>query len=188
MFLSEKGLELDYETVEVDVGKRENHEPAFRDINPLGWLPVLELDDGTRIAESIAICRYFEMLHPEPSLFGGSDPLAAANVEQWNRHAELELMLPVTFAFRHLHDFWKGKIDQVPEWGELARRQAIERFDWLEAVLADREWLAGDGFSVADITAVFAVDFGRISKIRIGERHHLGRWHAAMSARPSYKA
>lgn len=188
MYLVEKGLELDIEQVEVDIAGRENVGDAYRSINPLGWVPVLELDDGTRIAESIAICRYFEALHPEPPLFGGPDSLAIARVEQWNRHAELELLLPATFAFRHLHDFWKGKIEQVESWGELAKRLAVDRFDWLDEALADRTWLAGDSFSVADITALCAVDFARLSKVRIGEREHLGRWYAAMKERPSYEA
>jgi glutathione S-transferase len=188
MFVAEKGIDVDVETVEVDIATRENRQPPYLEVNPLGWVPVLELDDGTRIAESIAICRYFEALHPGPPLFGGDDPIAAAQVEQYNRHVEHELLMHVTFAFRHLHDFWKDKIEQVPAWGDLAKRVATERLDWLDGVLDGRPWIAGAHFSVADITALCAIDFARISKIRVGEREHLSRWYAAMKERPSYEA
>lgn len=188
MYLAEKGLADAVEIVEVDIAERENRSAEFLAKNPLGWLPVLELDDGSHIAESIAICRYFEALHPAPPLFGGADPRQIAAVEQWQRHLELELALPASFAFRHGHSFWADKIEQVPAWGDYARRWAIERLDWLDQVLAGRPFMAGAEFSVADITGLCAIDFCRLSKVRVGERENLARWYAEVSERPSARA
>lgn len=188
IYLAEKGLGDSVEIVEVDIAKGENLTPEFLAVNPLGLLPVLELDDGTRIPESMAICRYFETLHPEPPLFGGDDPLRAATIEQWQRHLELELALPAAFSFRHGHPFWEGRIEQIPAWAEHARLRAIERLDWLDQVVADRTWIAGESFSVADITGLCAVDFCKLSKVRIGEREHLARWYARVNERPGARA
>jgi glutathione S-transferase len=186
VFLAEKGLKVPYE--EVDIGNAVNRSPEFRKKNPLGGLPVLELDDGTCIAESVAICRYFEELHPEPPLFG-TGAKERAEVEMWNRRAELGLFNQVTDSFRHRHEFFKGRITQVPDWAEIQRQNAEKTLDWLDQVLADRRFIAGNKFSIADITALCAVDFGAVSKIKIRpEQKNLGRWHAEVSARPSAKA
>ena len=187
MALAEKGLGDSIEIVEVDIAAGENRRPEFLAISPFGQVPVLELDDGSHITDSMAICRYLEALHPEPSLFG-TEPREIAAIEQWDRRVELEVSLPAQYAFRHLHEFWRGKSEQIPAWGEHVKARAIERLDWLDEVLADRQWIAGERFSIADITAVCAIDFWRISKVRIGEREHLGRWHQQVSARPSAKA
>lgn len=191
MFLAEKGggtIPEGIELVEIDLVKRENEGEAFRALNPLGLVPVLELDDGRRLAESIAICRYLEDLYPTPPLLG-TESWQRATIEQWNRHMELELLRPVSDTFRHTHPYWKDRIEQAPAWGEISRRKALESFAWLDSVLAEREWIAGDEMSVADITALVAVDFGRVVQIRIGdEQAHLRRWREAMAARPSAAA
>ena len=149
---------------------------------------MLELDDGSHIAESVAICRYFEDLHPEPPLMG-ADTVDRANIERWQRHMELEVFIPIAQVFRNTHVFFKGRIPQVPEYGEACRTTVDKRLEWLNDVLADREFIAGDHFTIADITAVVGVDFGRISNIRIKpECEHLSRWHKAVSSRPSAKA
>jgi glutathione S-transferase len=154
----------------------------------MGVLPVLELDDGTCIAESIAICRYFEAQQPDPPLFG-EGAVDVALVEMWNRRMELEVFNAVTGTFRNTHDFFKGRIPQVPEWGEVCRGSAEKRLAWLDEVLADREFIAGERFTVADITALCGIDFGRVSQIVIQpEQKNLSRWHEAVSARPSAKA
>ena len=149
---------------------------------------MLELDDGTYIAETIAICRYFEEQQPEPALFG-TDAKDKAVVEMWRRRMELEVAVPIMQTFRNTHEFFKGRIPQVAEWGEVMREAATKRLEWLDSVLADREWIAGDRFTIADITAMVGIDFGRPSKIRIADdQKNLTRWHEAASSRPSAKA
>jgi glutathione S-transferase len=186
IFLAEKGVEIP--TVQVDLGKAENRAPEFLARNPFGGVPVLELDDGTAIAESVAICRYLERLHPTPPLFG-TDPRDEALVEMWQRRMELDLFASVTGSFRHTHAFFKGRIEQVPEWGAVCKRAALKRLAWLDGELAARPFVAGERYTVADITALCSVDFGRVTDIRIQpEQKHLQRWHEAVSARPSAKA
>lgn len=186
IFLAEKGVAVPYE--QVDIVKADNRGAEFRRKNPLGTLPVLELDDGTHIAESVAICRYFEELHPNPPLLG-TDARDRALVEMWQRRMELEVFGPITQVFRNSHPFFAGRIPQVPEWGEVCRAAAEARLAWLDTVLAEREFIAGDRYTIADITTLCGVDFGRVSKIRIQpEQTNLARWHATVSARPSAKA
>ena len=186
VFLAEKGIEVP--TVQVDIGKADNRKPEFLAKNPLGGVPVLELDDGRFIAESVAICRYFEEIQPDPPLFG-TDAADRAIVEMWNRRAELNLLSLTAGAFRNTHEFFKGRIPQVPEYGAVCKEGAIKSLAWLDRELADREFLAGDRFSIADITALIGIDFGRVSGIRIApEQKNLERWHESVSSRPSAKA
>jgi glutathione S-transferase len=183
IFLAEKGVDVPYE--QVDIVKADNRSAEFRRKNPLGTLPVLELDDGTCVAESVAICRYFEETHPQPPLMG-TDARDRALVEMWQRRMELEVFVPITQVFRNGHPFFAGRIPQVAEYGEVCRKAAEARLAWLDTVLAEREFIAGERFTIADITALCGIDFGRVSKIRIQPEHtHLARWHAAVSARPS---
>jgi glutathione S-transferase len=186
MFLAEKGIEVPYE--QVDIGQRVNRGADFQKINPLSTVPVLELDDGTYISESVAICRYFEELQPEPPLFG-ADAKQRALVEMWNRRMEFNILQPIADSFRQRHDFFKGRIRQVPEYAEVQRLNAEDGLAWLERELAAHCFVAGDQFSIADITALIAIDFARVSKISIKpEQTNLARWHAEVSARPSAKA
>jgi glutathione S-transferase len=186
VFLAEKGVQVPYE--DVDIGKAVNRQPEFLKKNPLAGVPVLELDDGTCIAESVAICRYFEGLHPEPPLMG-VDAKDRAIVEMWNRRMELALLMPIADAFRQRHEFFKGRIRQCPEYAELQKANAEDNLKWLDRELASRRYIAGDRFSIADITAMIAIDFGRVSKIAIQpDQKDLARWHTEVSARPSAKA
>jgi glutathione S-transferase len=186
IFLAEKGIEVPYE--QIDIGKAENRKPPFLAKNPMGGLPVLELDDGTCIAESVAICRYFEEQQPEPPLFG-TDAKDRALVEMWNRRMEIEIFQTIAQSFRMTHDFFKGRIAQVPEFGAVCKEVAKKRLAWLDEVLADREFVAGDRYSIADITALAGIDFGRITDIRIApDQKNLTRWHESVSSRPSAKA
>jgi glutathione S-transferase len=149
---------------------------------------VLELDDGSTIAESVAICRYFEEQESEPNLFG-RNARERATIEMWQRRMESELFLPISMTFRHTHAFFRGRYPQSAEWGEICRKHAEHSLDWLDQVLGGQELIAGPRFTIADITALCAVDFGRVSGIRIQpEQANLTRWHAAVSARPSAKA
>jgi glutathione S-transferase len=186
IFLAEKGIEVPYQ--EVDLAKAENRRPEFRKINPLATVPVLELDDGTHIAESVAICRYFEEVYPEPALLGVGAKQCAM-VEMWQRRMEFVLLGPIADAFRLQHEFFKGRIRQCPEYAAIRKEDALERLQWLDSELADRRFIAGEQFTIADITAMVAIDFGRLSNIRIlPEQNNLARWHQEVSVRPSAKA
>ncbi len=186
IFLAEKGIEVP--TVQVDIGTKENLEPGVLALNPLGRVPVLELDDGTCIAESVAICRYFEGQQPDPPLMG-ADAQDAAVVEMWQRRMEQQVFENVAGCFRNTHDYFKGRIPQVPEYGEVCRGWAVERLAWLDEVLEGREFIAGDRYTIADITAQVGIDFGRVTKIGIQpEQKNLARWHEAVSARSSASA
>jgi glutathione S-transferase len=183
IFLAEKGVEVP--TVQVDIAKGENRSPAFRAKNPLGGLPILELDDGRYLTESVAICRYFEESYPEPPLMG-RDADERPWVEMWNRRMEIEVLFTIAQTFRNTHEFFAGRIPQVPEWGEVCRGAALRRLMWLDEELADRPFVAGEHYTIADITALVGVDFGRISGIRIdAEQKNLQRWYETVSSRPS---
>jgi glutathione S-transferase len=187
VFLAEKGIN-DVPSVQVNIATGDNRKPEFLKINPMGGLPVLELDDGTQIAESVAICRYFEETKPEPRLMG-VDAKDKAVVEMWNRRMEFEVLSMTAGSFRNTSDFFKGRIPQVKEYGEICRNAALKRLEWLDTVLADREFIAGPRFTIADITALIGIDFGRTTGIRIQENQkNLGRWHKTVSSRPSAKA
>jgi glutathione S-transferase len=187
IFLAEKGVA--YDTIEVSIAKGANLTDDYRKKNPISLLPVLELSDGRILRESMAICRFIEEEYPEPNLFG-STAWERAVIEQWNRHAELELLIPAAQIFRNTHAFWSNRITQAPDWGEIMRTQTLARLDWFERELGTRQFIAGDRFSVADITALCAVDFAKISKIRLDpeKQPNLSAWHARVSARPSANA
>ncbi len=185
IFLAEKGIDVPRE--QVDISKGENRRDEFLTLNPMGGLPVLELDDGTCIAETAAICRYFEALQPEPSLMG-RDALGIARIEMWRRRMELEIALPIMLCFRNTHEYFSGRYPQFPDYGEACEKQARKRLQWLDGELAGREFIAGDDYTVADITALIGIDFGRMVNIRPDELPHLKRWHEEVSARPSASA
>ena len=188
VFLAEKGIG-NVELVPVDISKREHKSDSYMaDVNRMGQVPTLELDDGSHISESMAICRYFEEIQPDPPLFG-RDAKEKAGVEMWSRRVELNILHCVAAGFRHPSNFFKGLEDQVPAWGELNKGKAPARFSWLDGVLADREFVAGANYSIADITALIGVDFARVVGLKVtDEWPNLARWHGAMSARPSAKA
>ncbi|MBE0694724.1 MAG: glutathione S-transferase [Aquamicrobium sp.] len=187
VFLAEKGIEVPL--VPVDMGAMEHREPDVASRNPLRRLPVLELDDGTVLTESVAICRYFEEVQPEPPLFG-TGALGRARVEEWQRRMELNLMMPVAHAFRHVHPAMKEwEVPQIPEWGEANKPKALDFLALLDKELAGREFAAGDTYSIADITGLIAIDFMKPARIVVPEEFaHVRRWHAALSARPSAAA
>jgi glutathione S-transferase len=157
--------------------------------NPLQRLPVLELDDGTIITESVAICRYFEELHPEPPLFG-QGALGKAKVEMWQRRIELNLLGCVAAAFRHLHPAMKDwEVPQISAWGEANKPKAVEFLRLLDTELADREFIAGDFYTIADITGLIAIDFMKPARIETPtDCTHVLRWYRTVSGRPSAAA
>jgi glutathione S-transferase len=187
IFLAEKGITVP--TEQVDIMAQEHKTADFTAKNPLQRVPVLVLDDGTCISESIAICRYFEALRPEPPLFG-QGALEAAMVEMWNRRAELNFLFIVAHAFRHLHPAMKElEVPQVAEWGEANKPRAVDFLRILDRELGDHEFVAGDRYTVADITTMVGYDFLKVAKIAVPEELiHVRRWHATVSARPSASA
>jgi glutathione S-transferase len=187
IFLAEKGI--DVPKVAVDLAQQEQKSESFRALNPLQRVPVLVLDDGTVISETMAICRYFEVQHPEPNLFG-RDAIEVAKVEMWNRRIELGLYSAVQAIFRHQHPgMAKLQVPQVAQWAEINKPRVPESLELLDGELAKRKFVAGDKFSVADITGLVAVDFMKPAKLDVSEQYkNVRRWHAELSARPSAAA
>lgn len=187
IFLAEKGVSVP--RVEVDLARLEQKAPEFKALNPFQTIPVLELDDGTRIAESMAICRYVEALWPEPNLFG-VDPLERATIEMWQRQLEWRLLLPIAQVVRHVHPRMANmEIPQVPDWAAANRPKALDAMAIVDEALSGRPFIAGDRFTVADITGLVALDFARSARLAIPpELVHLNRWHEALKARPSAAA
>jgi glutathione S-transferase len=187
VFLAEKGISVPTEPV--DLGALAHKSPAFAAINPLQRVPALLLDDGTIITESMAICRYFEALKPDPPLFGRS-PLDAALVEMWSRRLEFHLLLTVASVFRHQHPAMKEmEQPQVPQWAEANKPRVLEFLSFLDGELKGRPYAAGNGFTVADITGLVAIDLMKPARLSMPENMvHVRRWHAEISARPSAAA
>ena len=187
IFLAEKGIEVPLEPV--DMGAMGHHAPHIERLNPLRRLPVLELDDGTAISETIAICRYFEAKHPDPPLFG-TGAVDRALVEMWQRRMEFHLLLPVANVFRHTHPAMAAwEVPQIAEFAEANRPKVEETLRWLDGELENRTWIAGETFTVADITAAIALDFMKPARLRVPEGYaEVLRWYEAVRARPSYGA
>jgi glutathione S-transferase len=187
IFLAEKGVLIP--RVAVDLGKLEHKTAEFSALNPFETIPILELDDGTKIAETIAICRYIEALWPEPNLFGLT-ALEQAMIEMWQRQLEWRLLLPIAQVVRHSHPkMAEMENPQVPDWAAVNRPKALHAMEIVDEALRDRPFIAGDRFTVADVTGLVALDFAKSARIGIpAELIHLIRWHDALKARPSAAA
>jgi glutathione S-transferase len=186
IFMAEKGLAIDRR--EVDAAGGANARPDFLRLNPLGKLPVLELDDGSAIAESLAICRYLEAMQPLPPLMGRTSQ-ASAHIEMWTLRMDHELSQPIALAFVHSSDFYRGRVEQVPEVASWARGRALQTMTWLDGELAGRNHIAGEDYTLADIVAQCACVLGKAVGLRIApEMTHLSRWFAQVSARPTARA
>jgi glutathione S-transferase len=187
IFVAEKGLKIPYE--QVDIFARNNRSPAMLAKNPAGGLPFIELDDGSHLAESVAICRYLEGLHPEPNLMGG-DTREQAVIEMWNRRIELGLFGAAGRTFQHTNELFKPLLKQFPEYGETQRESAAQHLQWLDAQIGDKPFIAADRFTIADITAPVAVDFAtQAAGVQMDPAlKNLARWHQAVASRPSAKA
>lgn len=193
IFLAEKSI--DVETVQIDLGSGEQFSEEFRKVNPDCVVPAMELDDGSCISEVTAICQYLEELHPEPSLLGSS-PEVRARVSMWNTKIEQQGLLAMMDAFRNSA---KGLVDraltgteayaQIPELAERGRRRVLQFLHRLDGQLANNTFIAGDSFSIADISALVLVDFAGWVKISIpDDAGHLERWYGEVSKRPSAAA
>jgi len=187
IFLAEKGLKIP--TEQVDIFARKNRTPEMLAKNPAGGLPFIELDDGAHLAESVAICRYLEGLHPEPNLMG-KDNREQAFIEMWNRRMELNLFAPVARAFQHTSEIFKPILKQFPEYGETQRETTKQQLQWLDAQIGNKPFIAADRFTIADITALVAVDFAaQAAGVPLDPSlKNLTQWHQSVSNRPSAKA
>ena len=187
IFAAEKNIELSLEDVDILAGQ--SGTPGFLAKNSSGGLPVLELDDGSYLSESVAICRYLEGLHPEPNLLG-RDLREQAEIERWNRRMELELFAAIGRTVQNTSSIFQGRFKQFPDYGEAQRAVVHQRLERMDRELSGQQFVAGGRFTIADITALVAIDIGgRLADIKIApELTHLSRWHQAVSSRPSAKA
>ena len=190
ILLAEKGVA--HRTVQVDLANREQLGQAFRSINPRCTVPVLELEDGTRLCDNAAIEAWAEAAHPKPPLFGAT-PVQKAEIASWHWRIEFEGLLAIAEGFRNSSPAMAGRalsgpldLPQIPALAERGVQRTRAFFDVLNERLEGREHVAGEVFSIADIVAVVAVDFARIVKVKPTEAHpHLLRWRQAMALRPS---
>lgn len=186
VFLAEKGITVP--SVFIDLRAGDNIGAAHRARNPFGRVPVLELDDGTCIAESVAICRYFEELQPTPVLFG-SDTMSRVMVEMWNRRAEINFLLPGAQAFRNLTGIFKDREKISAEWGAISQEAAADALAIFDERLGQSRFLAGDAFSIADITFGVALDFFQAVKLELPfDLPNVTRYRTELAARPSWTA
>jgi glutathione S-transferase len=187
IFLAEKNINVPI--VDVDLAGLEQKSDKFAAINPFQRIPVLELENGFVLSESIAICRYFEEIQPDPPLFGVG-ALERATVEMWQRRLELGLFTHIANAFRHSHPHMaRMEVPQIAELAQSSKPKAVEVMARMDRLLESRRFIAGDRFSVADISGLVALDFARTARIDIPEDlSELRRWHRQLSARPSAKA
>ncbi|MAE34288.1 MAG: glutathione S-transferase [Oceanospirillaceae bacterium] len=186
MVLAEKGIAYDRE--ELDLGAGDNLKVEFCAKNPFAKVPVLELDDGLCLSETPAICRYLDEISDEGSLFGKT-PKERAIIDMWEHRMESMVLYPAMFAFQHITGFFKDRMTPVEEFGKESAKNFLKALPVLEAQLENNDWIAGSQFSIADITAVCAIDFARIVKVRVGDEYpNIQRWYAAMKERPSYAA
>ena len=187
MFLAEKGIDLP--ETPVDMMTREHKSPEYRAKNSMGQVPTLELDDGTCISETVAICRYFEELHPEPAMFGRT-AVEKANVDMWVRRIEFQLMMPVGQFWRHAHPRTAALLTQYKDFGESNKDAYSGAQKWLDRELSDgRPFIAGQDYSMADICALSTVDFAKWIGLPLDEdKPHLKAWHERVTARPSATA
>ena len=186
IFLAEKGISI--ERREVDAAGGANATQDFLRLNPLGKLPVLELDDGTSIAESLAICRYLEALNPDPPLMGRTSR-EVADIEMWTLRMDHELSQMIALSFVHSSDFYRGRIEQIPEVASWARGRALETMNWLNHELSARRHISGEDYTIADIVAQCAFVLGKAVGLRIPpDMTNLSRWFAEVTARPTARA
>ena len=187
IFIAEKGIEIPYEQISIMEGAHKSED--FTRSNPGQRVPVLVLDDGTCISETVAICRYFEEVQPEPALFG-TGAVERATVEMWNRRMELGMFFHIAQHFRHLNPNMAAlEVPQVKEWGEANGPKALEALEILDTQLAANAFVAGPNYSIADITAHVAIDFLKPAKLEVPPHlSNIARWFGEVSSRPSAQA
>ncbi|MBI1196621.1 MAG: glutathione S-transferase [Phenylobacterium sp.] len=186
IFLAEKGIDLP--ETPVDLMKREHKSPEHRARNSLGQVPTLVLDDGAAISETVAICRYLDELHPDPPMFGAT-PVERALTDMWIRRIEFVVMNPVGMFWRHAHPRTAALIKQHKDFGESNRENYAGGLSWLDRELAERPFVGGEAYGMADICALTTVDFADWIGLPLPEKFsNVKAWHERVSARPSATA
>ena len=189
IFMAEKGLLEKAEFIEIDLQEGENLTPEYVARNPMKKVPVMELDDGTCISETMAICRYFEENYPEAPTLLGNTPVEKALIEQWVRWVEFYLFAPTGMCFQHTSGYFKDRMNPIKEWGEECRQSVNKFMEFLNDHLADREYICCERYTAADINAFTAIAFARVVNIRIQPVHtNLQAWYDRTKARPSTQA
>jgi glutathione S-transferase len=187
MFLAEKNI-TNVEMIEINMMEGEHKTPEYRAIAPNSRIPALQLDDGTVIMESTAICRYLESLHPEPNLFGES-PIEIASIEMWQARIFNELMIPLAMGFRHLHPAMSALETQNKEYGETQKNIGIKSLKYFNSVLSESEFVAGDRFTFADIQMITTTDFFiGLNRLNLDDYPEINRHSKLMSQRESFAA
>ena len=187
MFLAEKNI-TNVEMVEINMMEGEHKTPEYRAIAPNSRIPALQLDDGTVIMESTAICRYLESLHPEPNLFGES-PIEIASIEMWQARIFNELMIPLAMGFRHLHPAMSALETQNKEYGETQKNIGIKSLKYFNSVLSESEFVAGDRYTFADIQMITTTDFFiGLNRLNLYDYPEIKRHTELMSQRESFTA
>jgi len=187
IFMAEKGIKLPM--VELDYAKREHKSPEFLKLNSLGQVPVLVLDDGAVITESVAICRLLEDLHPTPPLFG-NDAKSKGLIEMWNRRMEQEVFGTIGNVTLHTNEFFKERVIQVPAFAEAQRKMIPGKWAWLDSEMSDgRPFLAGDQFSIADISGMVTLWLSEVFSYEVPSNlAHVQAWNERLRQRPSWNA
>ena len=187
MFIAEKNIS-DIVIINIDLMSGEHKTPEYRAIAPNSRIPALELDDGTVIMESTAICRYLESLYPEPNLFG-ENPIEIASIEMWQARIYNELMIPLAMAFRHLHPGMSEMEIQNKEYGETQKTIGIKSLKYFDAALAESEFIAADRFTFADIQMITTTDFFiGLNRLTLDDYPEIKRHSKLMSERSSFSA
>ena len=187
MFIAEKNIS-DIEIINIDLMSGEHKTPEYRAIAPNARIPALELDDGTVIMESTAICRYLESLYPAPNLFGES-AIEIASIEMWQARIYNELMIPLAMAFRHLHPGMSNMEIQNKEYGETQKNIGVKSLKYFDAVLSESEFVAGERYTFADIQMITTTDFFiGLNRLAIEDYPEINRHSKLMSERPSFSA
>ena len=185
IYLKEKNIS-DIEIIDIDLGKLEHKTPEYKAIAPNSRVPSLQLDDGTVILETTAMCRYLECLYPEPNMFGES-PIEIASIEMWYSRVSFELMMPLMHGFRHTHPHMSAMENQNEEYGLAQRRLGIKELENYDTIIQSREFIAGDRFTYADLQMVTSLQFlVRLNKLNIEDYGNLNEYIIQVSSRPSF--
>lgn len=186
MFLAEKDLLDKVSRVEIDLAKGENLSTDFSAKNPMKKVPVLELDDGSFISETTAICRYFEEHYPDSPRLLGVTANEKAIIEQWTRWIDFYLFLPIGMGFQHTTDYFAHRMTPIKQWGESNIQEATKFFEFLDNHLKDHDYIACGRLTAADINAFCSVDFGKVVNLRVSDSYpNLKRWYERIKSRPS---
>jgi glutathione S-transferase len=185
IYLKEKGIS-DIEIINLDLAKLEHKTPEYKAIAPNSRVPALQLDDGTVILETTAMCRYLECLYPEPNMFGES-PMEIASIEMWYSRVSFELMMPLMHGFRHTHPHMSEMENQNQEFGLAQRKLAVKELKNYDKIIESREFIAGDRFTYADLQMVTSLQFlVRLNKLDIEDYENLNDYIIQVSSRPSF--